>query len=285
MKLDHNIQAAFEQIHADDELKQKTKTFVYRRTNHFGRARAIKARRLVAIAACVLVLVFTMGGYFSYAYPVAAVSIDVNPSVELQINLYHKVIDIKGYNADGIALANQLSVKNLDYTDAIHDILTNEAMASCLASDELLEITVTSKWQNMESEMQRCISQQTGVGSEHIYCLKNEDEIEAAHAANLSFGKYRVYLELYEINPDITTDDIRNLTMREIRDMIEAQRSDSADSDEKNYGGESGLGNGQGNGQGNMQGTGQANGMQNGLKNKYGNTNKNGNGQEKESDE
>ena len=43
-----------------------------------------------------------------------------------------------------------------------------------------------------------------------------------AHEAGLSFGKYRAYLELKELDPDITPDDIRDLSMREIQDLIDS---------------------------------------------------------------
>lgn len=226
--MDNKVKTAFEQIHADHSLKEKTKAAVYRYTDGFGKAHRTGARRFVTATACMLALMLVIGGYFSYTTPVAAVSIDVNPSVELQINIYDRVINVKGYNDDGVTLANELSVENMNYTDAINSILTNEKIASSIiASDGLLEVTITSRSQKRANRLQSCISDQTSIGSENIYCSDNHDDVERAHSAGISFGKYRAYLELHEINPDITIEDIRNLTMREIRDMIEGQLSDA----------------------------------------------------------
>lgn len=56
----------------------------------------------------------------------------------------------------------------------------------------------------------------------NAYCYyAHSEEVENAHESGLSCGKYKVYLELKEVNPDITVDDIHHMTMREIRNMID----------------------------------------------------------------
>lgn len=224
--MDNKVKAALEQIHADDSLKEKTKTALYYRMEAFGNTRRRREHRFAAAVVCALTFVLVIGGFFSYTTPVAAVSIDVNPSVELQVNIYGKVIGVKGYNDDGVALANEVSVNHSNYADAVNRILDNEQIKSCIASDELLEITVTSGFEKRAEKMRECISDETGIDMENIYCLADQDEVKKAHSAGISFGKYRAYLELHEINPEITIDDVRDLTMREIKDMIEEQSAD-----------------------------------------------------------
>lgn len=43
-----------------------------------------------------------------------------------------------------------------------------------------------------------------------------------AHDAGVSFGKYRAYLILHDLNPSISLDDIRSMTMREIYDLVDS---------------------------------------------------------------
>ena len=38
-------------------------------------------------------------------------------------------------------------------------------------------------------------------------------------------GKYRAFLEAQAQNPDLTTEDVQGMTMREIRDLIQPQES------------------------------------------------------------
>ena len=46
-----------------------------------------------------------------------------------------------------------------------------------------------------------------------------------AHDAGVSFGKYRAYLILHDLDPSISLDDIRSMTMREIYDLIDSYDS------------------------------------------------------------
>lgn len=54
----------------------------------------------------------------------------------------------------------------------------------------------------------------------HCCDMGNYDDVDEAHAAGLSVGKYRAFLELQKMNPDITVEDVKGLTMRQIRDLI-----------------------------------------------------------------
>lgn len=42
------------------------------------------------------------------------------------------------------------------------------------------------------------------------------------HDAGVSFGKYRAYLILHDLDPSISLDDIRSMTMREIYDLVDS---------------------------------------------------------------
>ena len=116
--MDHKVREAFEQIHADADLKQKTKDALAKRLSN-KRRMPVGRVPLTAAFACMAALVLATGIYFSYTTPVAAVSIDVNPSIELQVNLFDRVISVQGYNEEGTKLAESLSVENMNYTEAI----------------------------------------------------------------------------------------------------------------------------------------------------------------------
>ena len=60
-------------------------------------------------------------------------------------------------------------------------------------------------------------------------------------------GKYRAFLELQKVKPDITVDDVKGLTMRQIRDLI-------GDSGCKIHSGNENNGHGNGHGKGHGHG-------------------------------
>lgn len=128
MSMNNKIKAAFEPVRATDNLKEKTKNAVVQKMRRkTGKAPAI--RRTVAAVLAVVVLLFGVGGYMSYFSTTALVSIDVNPSIELQINRYNRVISADSFNQDGADLLEQVNIQNMPYTDAVKAILNCDAMS------------------------------------------------------------------------------------------------------------------------------------------------------------
>ncbi len=144
-------------------------------------------------------------------------------------------------------------------------VLQDDTVASYLKDDGILEVTLTSGSQETMQQMQNCICAQTSVAAGQIYCTDRREEVEAAHAAGVSFGKYRAFLELQKIDPDVTVEEIKTLSMREIRERIAAASGENEQSG-------NGYGQGQGgNGSGNSSSTaGAQNSSCNGNGNQYG---------------
>ena len=59
-------------------------------------------------------------------------------------------------------------------------------------------------------------------GHQNTYCYSADSrEVAPAHDHGMSCGKYRAFLELQKLFPDITPEEIQDMTMREIRDLAE----------------------------------------------------------------
>ena len=143
-----NLREAFDSIHADPALKESTRAFLREKTGNYTapepRRRSGGFRRLAPALACAALLVVGLSGYQAYFTPTSAISIDINPSVELEINRFDRVITVEGLNDDGTALAAELNVRFLSYDDALEQIIASDAIQQCLADDGLLSIVVRS---------------------------------------------------------------------------------------------------------------------------------------------
>lgn len=221
------------------------------------------------MAACFLVLLLGAAGYFTYTTPVAAISLDINPSIELTVNRFDRVIAATGYNADGEQVVAALDLKNKSYTAAMNAVLQDDTVASYLKDDGILEVTLTSDSQEPMQNMQNCICAQTSVAAGQIYCTDRREEVEAAHAAGVSFGKYRAFLELQKIDPDVTVEEIKTLSMREIRERIAAASGENEQSG-NGYGQGQGGNGSESNSNGNSSTAGAQNSSGNGNGNQYG---------------
>ena len=230
--MENKLRSAFDAVQAEEGLKAGTKDFLHQRL-YAGRSktRAVPKR----LAACFVAVFLCVSGYFSYFTPVAAVSIDINPSLELAVNRFDRVIDVTGYNADGQALAEELSLRHMYYEDAVNAVMENEMVAACLAAGEVLEITVAGKSETRTAEMERCLSACNHVTEEQIHCADHWNDLESAHQAGLSLGKYRAYLEAREENPELTLEEVQDMTMRELHELSEC-------SDKEAYGQGAGWG-------------------------------------------
>ena len=279
MNFEKDFKDAFDRVHADKDLITDTKANIAKKAAYSEKKYFSPVKRTAMALAGIMVFILAGGGYVSYAAPVSSVSIDINPSVELRMNVYDRVVGVTGYNDDGEELAESLDVKNMYCTDAINEVLQSEAVTAAQQDDGTVEVTVSSRMGNRSEKLRQTICDSTPVNTQNIYCMDNQEDIEAAKEAGISTGKYRAYLELKEINPDITVDDVRNMSMREIRNMI---NSDDANGNTTNA-----TGNGSGNGNGNSSGdgNGDGNGSGNGNGNSNGNGNGNGNGHGKNASE
>ena len=142
-----NLKEAFDSIHADPALKESTRAFLREKTGNYTvpepRRRSGGFRRLAPALACAALLVVGLSGYQAYFTPTSAISIDINPSVELEINRFDRVITVEGLNDDGTALAAELNVRFLSYDDALEQIIASDAIQQCLADDGVLSIVVS----------------------------------------------------------------------------------------------------------------------------------------------
>ena len=130
-------------------------------------------------------------------------------------------MSVEGYNADGVKLAGELSVQYADYMDALNQVLANDAVAALLDADGVLTITVVGpegeQTTNMLAGVEACTANR-----KNAYCYAcSPEEVDEAHAAGLSHGKYRAYLELQALAPDITIEEVQGMTMREIQELVQ----------------------------------------------------------------
>lgn len=238
MKEKEKLKAAFDQVRAEEELKERTKKYLSEKVYARKRKRTSPLRNFAAAAACAL-LVLLAGGSYLYFTPTAYISVDVNPSLELGINRFDRIVSVTGYNEDGKALADSLDLKYMDYSDALEALLADQDMEVYLSDNADVVLTVAGKSESQSSQIletvESCVSDH-----ENVHCHSGDtEEIHHAHNAGLSFGKYQAYLTLKELDPSVTLEEIQDMTMSQIRELIQA------------YSQEDSQGSSQGNSQGN----------------------------------
>lgn len=251
--LDNRIQEVFDQVHADPSLKERTT----RQVLHAMEARRRPARGVwkpvCALAACCLLLVLGLGGYRFYFTPTSVISIDINPSLEVDVNGLGRVIGLHGYNADGEELAASLDVLHQGYQQAVDVILNSDTIVDCLARGEFLSVSVVELSGDQGDEITQYVSACTS-GHHNVSCSTiSSDEAHEAHHVGLSYGKYQIYAQILAYDPSFTPEEANRMTMRELQELLASLQQANPDVtppavDETGNGSGNGLGNGSGNG-------------------------------------
>lgn len=213
----NKIKKAFDTISAENNLKQSTVSFL--RDKRMRRKKGFKyVCRYSAVCAVALAVFFGIGSYRVFNTAVSYISIDINPSVELALNRFDNVVEASAYNEDGAEALNGLDLKGKPYTEAIDSLLKNSEFISCLEENNRLDFTVVS---DRQDEIIEGIRGCKGYGQYNGYCHGADSSMASqAHGYGFSVGKYRAYTELSQYDETITAEDCRNMTMRQIYDMI-----------------------------------------------------------------
>lgn len=224
--MSNKLNEAFDMIKADDALKNNTKAYIFNEMNkrqkpHFN------FRYTATLASCVFVFVTAM--YWVFLVPTAEISIDINPSIELQINRLDKVIKAKAYNQDGEELLDGINTNFIDYEDVVNEILSNQTIVDILNEDGVMTISVISDNDDQEGRVLEDMQHHSRTNHQvECYTMKSE-ESHAAHNLGMSCGKYRHYQILAEYDSSITPEQVQSMTMREIKDLINELAANNPD--------------------------------------------------------
>lgn len=215
----NKIKNAFAEVKADEKLKKNTISFLQsERAKRESRPKFKYAYRYAAVLTAVFAVLFGIGSYSVLNTSVSYISIDVNPSVELALNRFDNVVEAAAYNDDGAAILKNVNLKGKSYTDAINTLLSNQEFVSYMQDNSEIDFTVIS---DDEDRIIRGIQDCSGYGQYSGRCHGADEKIvEQAHCHGLSFGKYSAYLELSEYDNSVTADDCKDMTMRQIHDLI-----------------------------------------------------------------
>lgn len=180
-------------------------------------------KRLYAAAAClVLVLLGTLVGHRLYFTETAIVSVDINPSIELHLNRFDRVIETAFFNQDGEELLLAVDLKNLKSGEAIKALLQSDAILPYLQNNDYLDIAVSGE-ERLQQQIQNQAQELVSSYEIQLLCQNADAEtVAAAHANGMTPGRYLAFLELQELDPDAEIKDYASCGVGQIHKEIEA---------------------------------------------------------------
>lgn len=147
---------------------------------------------------------------------IAYINVDINPSLELGINKEGKVVETIGLNDDGKKLLEKVQVSGISVQEAIEKLTAGAIAEKYLEPDKGNNILITvssdkklpAQVKELEKEVQKVLQEK------NIVAQAATVEVPAvihnkAREANVSAGKYVVFMEAVEEGLEVSLDDLR----------------------------------------------------------------------------
>lgn len=164
-------------------------------------------------------------GVYAYQKPISFVSLDINPSVELGVNVFDVVVSAEAYNDDGEKVLEYLDVKGETVEDAINEIVDSAIADGYVEEDGTSVISITSETDNVKLAEELKEAAEDGVENA-LEENETEAEIEKDNIAlerrddarelGITPGKLNLIQKLQAVNPEATIEDFKEASVKEI---------------------------------------------------------------------
>lgn len=241
----NKIKGAFDEIKASDELKEKTISFIKEaakaetaseetKENITVKKQSKKKKffaPILTFAMACIACFFVFNIYFTaYSY----VGVDINPSIELKVNRFGKVIGSHSYNEDGRKVLDSLNIKYKDYEQAMDLIYDEVANQGYLKDDSYIALSLQTDNNKSNINIEKTLNKCTRKNIDKHHLKKAEYEIvkvsgkERTEALNagVSACKYKAIEELQKYDDTATVDKYKHHSMREIKNKTKECRSE-----------------------------------------------------------
>lgn len=235
------FKAAMNHIRASEETKRKTEEYLIQNSimpsavNPAGSRSPFMKRAIAAACAFVFVCALSVGAAVYYKTPTSYLSLDINPSVELGVNTFGKVVSATAYNSDGTTILNGQDLMDTDVKSAVHTLVKVASQKGFVAKDGSTVIAVTSETDNSATATALVDAAAQGadsaVKSEGKTATINKENIplekhEEGKKLDITPGKLNLIRKLQALDPSITISDYKDSKVTDImQKIIELKKS------------------------------------------------------------
>lgn len=182
-------------------------------------------------------------GVYAYQKPISFVSLDINPSIELGVNIFDVVVSAEAYNDDGEKVLENLDVKGETVEDAVNEIVDSAIADGYIGEEGTSVISITSETDNVKLAEELKEAAEEGVENA-LEENETEAEIEKDNIAlerredarelGITPGKLNLIQKLQAVNPEATIEDFREASVKEIMTATHEAKGIVPEKKEKN---------------------------------------------------
>ena len=210
-----------------DCREQKGAVIMTEKKNHWG-------KKFVAVAAALAVVLGLGGGFGWYQYvntPMAAVSLDVNPSIQITVNRNEKVLNADALNKDAQVVLEDMELEGSHINVALNAILgsmlrnhylsvdSNTVLISVNAKDSAVGVSLQEK---LTAEVGQILSTNDFAAAVMSQTVPEEEQIHTlAKQYNVSEGKVQLIQKLLAVDNHYTFESLSKLSVNELKLLSE----------------------------------------------------------------
>ncbi|UUX34949.1 anti-sigma-I factor RsgI family protein [Fundicoccus culcitae] len=224
--MENKIKQAFDSIHAEQELKDKTVAsvldYMHRQGDKQTKKRWYRHRTLLTTVS--LALVAGLIAFFVYRQPVSAVSIDSTTSIEVHFNRFNRVVEIINYDEHG-----DVSQSSLTSNAQTFEGLMEEILAAMDTED--IYITVAGQNENQNRHMMAYFENYQSDENQTMHLYQSSDEMMMqAMEMGMSMGRMNAMSQLETAGEDYTDGEFDDDSTADIMQAFEKHHRQMMDS-------------------------------------------------------
>lgn len=119
-------------------------------------------RKRIALALAACTILSSGGGAYAYTTaPIAYVSIESNPSVELGVSIFNKVVSVYAYNDNGKKIVENTDLTKYDIDNAIRKLVLNSISEGYIKEDgsSFIQITTFTDKEDMAIQLDKSLKE------------------------------------------------------------------------------------------------------------------------------
>lgn len=198
-------------------------------------------KKKIALALSVAMILSFAGGGYAYAKnPVAYVSVDINPSVELGVNAFDTVVSVEAYNEDGEKILEGTDLVSTDVEDAVNTVITNAIFDGYITQDVtttstvVVEITTSTDKENVATELNESLKEvaEVTLDNNDVHAEVETEKValvrrDEARKLGITPGKLNLIQKLQQLDSSITIEEYKDSSVKDIQKKTKELRKNN----------------------------------------------------------
>ncbi len=196
--------------------------------------RNIPARNIYATAASLLVaLGLGAGGYKLYYTPVSYLSIEINPSIQLAINVFDRVIGYEYFNDDGKIILDDVNIRNTKSKASVEKIIDKAQVQGYLTSENNSVIIDVVAGNNVLAESLTPLrGQYIPKNVDVVIENASDDDARVSKDNNISIAKAKAvkeYSQSYGGSVEENIEELKEVPVKKLKEVLKSSPTVTAE--------------------------------------------------------